>query len=484
MLPKAPEIRWFGAGHIPLAIPIGLALFILAGTILFGSQYVRQKSRKQITAQHAQILYALWLSQKTAEDLESGLSLSEEPSDHLPAVLETAQLPQLLDLLGTRVFDADGEFWFADAHVSEATLGPEDLAQLRELNPVARLHEHADLGQVSLAITDPSPNRGPLLEVSIPLHPPSETRLVGVAQFILDGANVADEFRRLDRHLILQASLTFVVAGGLLVLILGASFRQLHRMNRLLSERTQSLLHANQELALAAKTSAVGAVTAHLIHGLKNPLSGLHSFMSSRAADPGKEETHADWQLAVSSTRRMQAMISDIVRVLGDEETSSQYELSLEEFVQMTEAKVRPLAREAGIAFNAEVQGNAVLRNREANLLSLVLHNLLQNAIQATPRGQAVGLAVRANAGRVACEVRDQGPGISPEQHPVLFKPCRSVKEGGSGIGLAISKQLASSIGAELNLQETSSRGSVFVLSFECRPGGRQQTLAAESLPG
>ncbi len=483
MLPRARENRWLGAGHIPLALPIGLALFILAGTILFGSQYVRQKSREQITGQHAQILYALWLSEKTAEDLESGLSLNEEPSDHLPAVLETARLPQLLDLLGTRVFDANGEFEFADAHVSEATLRSEDLVQLRELKPVARLHEQADLSQVSLAITSSS-KTGPLLEVAIPLHPPSERRLVGVAQFILDGTNVADEFRQLDRHLILQAGLTFVVGGGLLVLILGASFRQLHRMNRLLAERTQSLLHANQELALAAKTSAVGTVTAHLIHGLKNPLSGLHHFMSSRAADPDKEETSADWQLAVSSTRRMQAMISDIVRVLSDEGTCSQYELSLEEFVQMIAAKARPLAREAGIVFKADVQGDAVLKNREANLLSLILHNLLQNALQATPRDQAVSLTVHTQAARVICKVRDQGPGIPPEQQSALFKPCRSAKEGGSGIGLAISKQLASSIGAELNLQETGSQGSVFVLSFECPPGEKQQSLAAESLPG
>lgn len=484
MLSRATELRWFNSRHIPLAVPIGLALSILAGTIFFGSQYVRQKSREQITGQHAQILYALWLSQKSDEDLESGLSLSERPSDHLPAVLETARLPQLLDLLGTRVFDAEGNFEFADPQVSRGSLTPEGLAQLRQLKPVARLREHADLSEVSIAVLRGPQTTGPLLEVSIPLHAPAEKQLVGVAQFILDGKNVAAEFKRLDRHLILQASLTFAVGGGLLALILGTSFRQLQRMNRLLSERTQSLLHANQELALAAKTSAVGAMTAHLIHGLKNPLSGLHNFMSSRAADAGNDDTDADWKLAVSSTRRMQAMIAEVVRVLRDEETSSQYELSLDEFAQMIQSKIRPLAQEAGVDFAAEVRGKAVLRNREANLLGLVLHNLLQNAIQATPRGRTASLAVRAHAGKVTCEVRDQGPGIPPDQRAGLFKPCRSTKEGGSGIGLAISKQLASSIGAELEMQETGSQGSLFVLSFDCDPSKEQQALAAERPPG
>src|SRR5256885_10117139 len=55
----------------------------------------------------------------------------------------------------------------------------------------------------------------------------------------------------------------------------------------------------------------------------------------------------------------------------------------------------------------------------------------------------------------------------SPELTAHLFAPCRSSKEGGSGIGLAISKQLANHLGAQLELKSNSPAGCVFVRSEE-----------------
>jgi signal transduction histidine kinase len=138
----------------------------------------------------------------------------------------------------------------------------------------------------------------------------------------------------------------------------------------------------------------------------------------------------------------------------------------LQEFSEMLSAKVRPLAKEAGVRFESVRVGDGTLLNREANLLSLVLYNLVQNAIQATPPDKLVTLRISAGGGRIVCEVQDEGPGISEAQRAQLFKPCRSTKEGGSGIGLAISQQLAKCIGAKLELKETAPTGSRFVLTF------------------
>ncbi len=462
---------------MPLAVPIGLALAILSATILFGSLYLRQNARKQITAQHAQILYALWLREKSDEDW---IDTTEKASDQLPAVLQTARLRQLVNLLGTRLFDATGHCIFADANVSEKALSREDLGELHSLKPIAKLHASADLSEVSLAVRSGSPITGPLLEVSVPLHSPNKNQLVGVAQFLLDGAGVAAEFKTLDRSLLLHALLTFIAGGGLLVVVLGWSFHQLQRVNLLLNERTKSLLRANQELALAAKTSAVGAVTAHLIHGLRNPLSGLQSFVASRVGDL-ETGTDSDWRLAASSAQRMQSMISQIVSVLRDEGVSSEYEMSLDELRSVLDVKLRPLAREAAVELQMAVIVDCVLNNREANLISLILYNLVQNAIQATAKGKVVQVSFLGRGHLVVCQVRDQGEGVPESQRDLLFQPCRSQKAGGSGIGLAISKQLAKCINADLALAETSSNGSLFELTFEpsSRPSHSESSTGA-----
>lgn len=74
--------------------------------------------------------------------------------------------------------------------------------------------------------------------------------------------------------------------------------------------------------------------------------------------------------------------------------------------------------------------------NRHANLILLVLENLIHHALKVSPRNGSVSVCFQAGNTGVDCEVSDQGPGIAPEILPRLFTPCRST-QGGSGLGLA-----------------------------------------------
>ena len=105
-----------------------------------------------------------------------------------------------------------------------------------------------------------------------------------------------------------------------------------------------------------------------------------------------------------------------------------------------------------------------VLSNRDANLVMLILENLIQNAVQATPAGKSVRLTVADAENGLVFEIADEGSGLPENVRASLFSPCRSTKPGGSGIGLALSKQLATQLGAELSLQTSTPQGSVFRL--------------------
>jgi signal transduction histidine kinase len=212
---------------------------------------------------------------------------------------------------------------------------------------------------------------------------------------------------------------------------------------------------------LAAKTSALGAVTAHLIHGLKNPLAGLESFVSTR---PPTSKQETDWEQAVATTRRMQAMINQVVGVLREDQSSAAYDVTLGELEQMVRCRIQPLASERGVGFTALIRAEGALPNRVANLLALILINLVENAVQATPRGKSVTLTAAQRDGKRIFEVRDEGSGF-PGDVP-LFQPCRSTKEGGTGIGLALCKQLANHLAAELRLAGSTTGGCVFELSL------------------
>jgi signal transduction histidine kinase len=320
-----------------------------------------------------------------------------------------------------------------------------------------------------------------LLEVNIPLREENEARLAGVAQFLMDGTSIARQYAELDRHLALQSGLAFVVSGGILAAGLALAFRRIQRANWLLAERTSNLLQANRELALAAKTSAVGAVTSHLIHGLKNPLTGLRSFVQDKAGAPGNGED-GDWQLAVATTERMQDLINRVVRVLQEQPTAATYEVSFAELLDMLSRRLQPVAAAAGVRFEAGVAPAGVLSNQQTDLVLLIVENLVQNAIDATPAGKAVRLAVRAAGDEVVMEVEDEGPGLPPEVAARLFTPCASHKKGGIGIGLAISQQLAKHLGAELCLQRSSPNGCAFRLVLpRCGPRAKHPDAVAAS---
>jgi signal transduction histidine kinase len=250
---------------------------------------------------------------------------------------------------------------------------------------------------------------------------------------------------------------------------LGLAMRRVQRANQKLAERTGNLLQANRELALAARTSAVGAVASHLIHGLRNPLSGLRNFVHAHNAENGGN-SDADWQTALSTAQRMEELINRVVRVLHEQQTGAEYEISIAELAGMLAQKARALAESAGVRLETKVACDRVLSNRQADLILLILENLVQNGIEATPPGKTVEVRVTGDAGALRFEVRDQGPGLPPGLEGRLFMPGASAKKGGGGIGLAISKQLALSLGATLELQVSSPAGCSFRLTVPRPP--------------
>src|SRR5437867_2201350 len=417
LLLRSRRLRW---------VLIGATLLILATTIFLASLQLRAGIREQIAGRNGEVLHsvALWQLETDAPVIEL-LGPITDPANLLSVVFKTSQLKVGV---AVRVFDANGKFVAADPlNVRETALDPGYLPTLAQLKPVSRFVPALPFSRLFLPedAVPPDDRTMPLLEVNVPLHTRADNRLIGIAQFNIEGSDIAAEFAQLDRRLAIQGSIAFLIGGGTLVGVIGWAFRRLRQAHDLLGERTNSLLRANQELALAAKTSAVGAITSHLIHGLKNPLSGLQSFMSS-VLPSESESPEADWQQAVAATRRMQNLISQVVTVLREEEGPAQYEVTLAELAGLVATKVGALSVETGVSFVTQVNGEALLPNRAANLVALILLNLAQNALQATPRGKTVALSLRHCGEQIACEVRDEGPGIPPHLMANLFAPCKS----------------------------------------------------------
>lgn len=438
-----------------------LTMIVLAVTVAVGTLHLRVHLREHLAQRDGEILTTVALARQYANGSGSNLMQRlRNPADQLALALEISQIKE--GVLAVRLFDYAGRFETAfPPNVIETNLESADLEVLRGLRPISRFHQKTSLGwYFMLEPGTASPDAAvPLLDVLIPLHPRGDTNLVAAAQLLLDGQAVAREYARIDQHLVPLALGLYAGGAALLSGILFWAYRRLRSAQRLIEERTKRLLTANHELTLAAKTSALGSVAAHLVHGLSNPLANLQDYIASHKGN-GKPD---GLQTLAASTQRMQQLVQDVVRVLGEERAGENYQIDLSELVGLLNRELRQVVNDSNVNLCTVLDAGGSLSNRHANLLLLILENLIHNALKATPPGKSVALRIRPGPEGVACEVVDQGPGVAPEILPKLFTPCRST-QGGSGLGLAISKQLANQLGGELELKRSSPAGSVFAL--------------------
>lgn len=402
------------------------AFAVLGSLILLGVAMAavripfRNQLRQQLAVRDARILAAL---------IQQELDDPENPAagdDPLAAIIAASIVPDLPGIESVQAYSPEG-------HLFATFLGNTNAAPLP-----ANFSESSTQPRVAFR-----PKPQPRLDVWIPLRPSGSSEVVGYTFLTLDGQDLAEEYARLDANLLRQVWIAFVLIGTVLAFILLRAFHSLDRANRLLADRSARLEQANRELSLAARTSAIGAVASHLVHGLRNPLAALQTVV----ANGGDSRDAAD------SARRMRSMIDDVVRVLRDEQGLAGFEVPVAELIQESIQRIRRHpACHPTLRWEVTSTEGPALGNRNANLTLLILENLGTNAAQALEKGGNIRISATHRDSAWEFAVEDDGPGFPADLVPRLFTPMASTKTGGSGLGLAISRQLARHMGGELDL--------------------------------
>lgn len=464
-----------------VALIAALATLAIFGALVLAiTLQLRERLRAEVLRREAEAIHAVALMQlRLAEERSGPLEIGRALDEAFEAVLESSKLR---GILAVHVFNSAGE-----VHAALPVFPRERLwrsaGQPMPTRPDARFFPHLGLEDALGLPLEPGgePTRAPLLEIVVPLHV-REAGAVGVARYWSDGGPVAQEFARIDRRLARQAGVAFAGGAVLIAAVLAWAFARLAAANRQLEEQRADLARANEELDFAAKTGALGAISAHLIHGLKNPLAGLEGFVAETATGAPDALRGEACRTAVETTRRLRALVTEVTTVLRDEASGeADYPVPAGEVLEATRGRAAAAAEQAGVALQTEADAGAQVAARTANLAGLVLANLVANAIEAAPRGSAVTIEARAADERVEFVVRDAGPGLPEDVRRELFRPVRSTKTGGGGVGLAISHRLAKHAGGELELVRSDAGGTEFRLAV---PILRASVKASSTLRG
>lgn len=229
-------------------------------------------------------------------------------------------------------------------------------------------------------------------------------------------------------------------------------------------------LETIEKLRHAEKLATVGSVAATVAHEINNPLAWVTGNLNFLKAELS---TSADFELrdAVRESLEGVATIATIVRDLKllarrDATDHEPFEPSAiaRGAATLVRAQVEQRAR-----FELNLMPNAPLIAGDGNRLAQVVINLLVNAAQAIPSGDArrqrVGLTVApADQGRrVRISISDSGPGVPEALREKIFEPYFSTKPRGegTGLGLAVCRQVVTELGGRMEL-DSSELGTTF----------------------
>ncbi|QOX78968.1 CHASE domain-containing protein [Trichlorobacter lovleyi] len=267
------------------------------------------------------------------------------------------------------------------------------------------------------------------------------------------------------------------------------------------SERTNQLEAAMQALSVSkeqAETAnrAKSIFLANMSHEIRTPLNAVLGFSQIVMRDPALSPDHRhNLQIVNRSGEQLLALVNDVIDVAKIEAGRVALEKTVFDLPALLDQlleQFRPKAHAVSLQLMHESLGDMPRYiTADAEKLRHILTNLLDNALKFTQEG---GVSLRS---RVCCregqdwleiEVQDSGQGISPEDRERIFNAFEQaeagrIHQGGTGLGLTISRDYARLMGGDLSVTSSPGHGSCFHLVVPVIPVSGEPDLQQQERP-
>ncbi len=220
-------------------------------------------------------------------------------------------------------------------------------------------------------------------------------------------------------------------------------------------------------------------------HELRTPLTLILTPLEQLASVTDDRRV----QLATQNARRLLRLVNQLLEfqklAAGKRELDLQV-IDVSDVARRCGEYVQSTCEQRRILFRARVDVPAHLRpvaRAEADALEKILFNFLSNALKFTPDGGTMEIVTQAGDGRVRVSVVDSGPGIPRDQHGQLFQVFSQLDNQadaampGTGLGLALARELAESMGGEVGVESTQGTGSTFWVELPMAEGDTEEIV-------
>lgn len=208
---------------------------------------------------------------------------------------------------------------------------------------------------------------------------------------------------------------------------------------------------------------------------LRQPISRIIAnaeTIRTKLAGPLADE-YSDYAADIASAgQHLLSLIDDLADlevIEADGFTTAPDKIDLADVVRQAAGILGVTAQEKGITIVAPDRDKSCLAVGEFRRVLQVLLNLIGNAIRYSPSGSEIRIELARNGKVAGARVIDQGPGIEKEQQSAIFEKFERLGrsgDGGSGLGLYISRRLARAMGGDLKVRSEPGEGATFTLTL------------------
>lgn len=214
--------------------------------------------------------------------------------------------------------------------------------------------------------------------------------------------------------------------------------------------------------------------TRAMVHELKTPLTSLQ-VASDSLTEVAKESPYLDLARNIGrSVRNLSKKADDLLDIARGEIGLLKLEyhkVKLADLCQELEDELKPVAANKGIYLECDIKPGLPVAIIDEERISQVIYNLVDNALNFTPKGGKVRILVTVEDNQLVVAVRDTGCGISKERQGLIFKRdsrgrVDSQRFRGLGMGLVLSKMLVELHGGRIWVESELGKGSTFTFSI------------------
>ena len=390
-------------------------------------------------------------------DVERGSIHFENMAQEQADVAQSAKLKELLqrlaalpDVLGVNLHSPEHRILWS----SDPTLVGRFFPDNHELDSALTGHTEVESGPDPEAIKAEHENlqnrSAYFVEIYLPVWDDAKRRVVGVVELYRTPHGLFDAIRAGRRVIWLGA----LIAGALLY---AALFSLVRRADKL-------ILAQQEQLVEAERLGIVGEMASAVAHGIRNPLAAIRSSAELiPVADAGSADEAA--HDIISQVDRVEQWIRSLLTYAHPTPDKAE-SISLHAAVA---GNLHHFSRELerrGIAASADVPAELPPLRADPLLVDQVIHSIIANAMEAIQRSGRIDIkgAMDRSQRYLTLSIQDDGPGMSPEQLSMAFKPFHTTKTNGVGLGLPIVKRTIERFNGKIRIISSPGSGTTVEL--------------------